>query len=366
VRESSLIVLNPCAPKEKCLTTADEQEWRRFLPASRSVFGSVEYARICETFRGCDSRLFVVESEKATICHPIQLRPVGDLPFAAGVGGQWDSTTPDFTGPVVQGADHDLMAGFRERHGAFMRDQGVIAEFAHLHPWEQGRDLLGADCAFNRDIVWIDVTQDPEVLFRDHVKASCRRNINKAQREGVKIVIGADDLRLDEFYRIYCGTMRRNQALDNYYFSLDFFRRIRDDLPDNARFVFAEHEGRVVAEFLYMHDDDNVFLFLGGADAEFGHLRPTNMVVWDTVLWAHQAGKKRLILGAGYRPDDGIYQFKSSFSPLRQAFYIYKRIHRGEDYAILDQRCRELNGMGDEKIEYFPSYRCVRSNTDES
>jgi len=345
--------------QEKCFTTSEEVEWRRLLPASRSVFGSVEYARICERFRGSVARLYVLKSDTASICHPMLLRPVSDLPFVAEVEGQWDSTTPDFTGPLVQGSDSNLMARFRDCHSAFTRSQGIIAEFAHLHPWSDGLNMLREDCTYNRDIIWIDVAESPDILFRDHFEHSCRKNINKAQREGVSIFTEASDDALQEFYRIYSGTMQRNQALEKYSFPLEFFKQIRDDFPENARFVFAEHGGKIIAATLYMYDDKDVFSFLGGADSEFNHLRPTNMVVWNTVIWAHSTGRKRLVLGAGFRPNDGIFQFKATFSSLRQPFYVYKQVHRQKDYTLLEQRCREYNNMGDVNVDYFPSYRYV-------
>ena len=356
---SSIGIVELCTLQERCLTTSDKEEWRKQLPASRSVFGSVEYATVCEKFRGFVPRLYVVKSDVASICHPMLLRPVSDLPFAVSVGGKWDSTTPDYTGPLVHGRDDDLFEQFSYLHAAFARGHGIIAEFAHLHPWSGGRELLREGCEYNRDIVWIDVRQSPKHIFERDLDRSCRNKIRKAQRSGVRIVADSSDRALHEFYRIYAGTMRRNQALNSYYLPLEFFRAIRDTLPENARFVFAEHSGNTVAAYLYMHDDKDVFSFLGGADADFSHLAPTNLVVWDTIEWAHQAGKRRLILGAGYRPNDGVYQFKASFSPLRQPFHVYKRIHRQDDFARLDQRCREYTGIGDENVDFFPSYRCV-------
>lgn len=345
--------------QEKCFTTSDADEWRRYLPARQSVFGSVEYASICESFRGYVPRLFVMESELAFIAHPLLLRPVSNLPFASGIEGMWDASTPEFTGPFLCGSDEDLSLKFRARHTAFAQAQGITSEFAHIHPWADGRRLLGAGCVFNRDIVWIDVTQNPEQIFEKDLDRSCRNKIRKAQRGNIRIVADPSDEAVNEFHRIYLETMRRTQALESYHFPLEFFRKIRDDLPENARFVLATHDGRTAAAYLYLHDDDNVFSFLGGTDTELSHVAPTNLVVWDTVEWAHAAGKKRFILGAGYKPNDGVFHFKASFSPLRKPFYVCKRIQRPDDFALLDRRFREHNGMRDENVDYFPPYRYV-------
>jgi hypothetical protein len=151
--------------------------------------------------------------------------------------------------------------------------------------------------------------------------------------------------------------MRRNHAQDAYYFPFGFFRTLAEELPENARFVFAEYADQIVAATLYLHDETDVFSFLGGADAGFQSVRPTNAVIWNTIQWAREAGKKRLILGGGYRPDDGIFQFKASFSRLRQPFYIYRRVHLDQDYALLERQCREYYRVAELPPGYFPSYR---------
>lgn len=346
---------------EKFLTTSDENEWRRALPASRSVFGSIEFAHICERYRGYSPRLYVSESATASVCHPMLLRPVADLPFATDIVDRWDSTTPDYTGPVLQGHDDFLASEFRRCYTSFTRENGIVAEFAHVHPWSQAKDLLGEDCVYNRNVVWVDVSLEPETLFRDHFEHSARKNINKAQRDGVQVYTDTTDEAIEEFHRIYISTMQRNQALDRYHFTAEYFAGIRNEMPDNARFVFAEYRGAIIAATLYLYDDADVHSYLGGADAEFNAVRPTNLIVWNTICWAHQTGKKHLVLGGGYRPNDGIYRFKATFSPLRQPFYVYKQIYRCEDFALLEQRRREYTGIGSQHVDYFPSYRAVRT-----
>jgi lipid II:glycine glycyltransferase (peptidoglycan interpeptide bridge formation enzyme) len=155
--------------------------------------------------------------------------------------------------------------------------------------------------------------------------------------------------------------MKRNNALPVYYFCLDFFKAFRDELPDNCKFMMAEYRDKIVAATLYLHDDNDVFSFLGGADAEVQHVRPTNLLIWETIRWANLAGKRRFILGGGYRPNDGILRFKSTFSRFQEPFYVYRKVHMKEEYNLLDRRCREHNALGGEPIGYFPSYRCVEN-----
>jgi lipid II:glycine glycyltransferase (peptidoglycan interpeptide bridge formation enzyme) len=151
--------------------------------------------------------------------------------------------------------------------------------------------------------------------------------------------------------------MRRNHAQSSYYFPFSFYHAFREELPENARFVFAEYKDQIVAAMLYLHDDTDVFGFLGGSDADFQSVRPMNALIWSTIQSTREAGKKRLILGGGYKPDDGILHFKSGFSQLRQPFHIYRRIHLEQDYALLERQCREYYRVAELSPGYFPSYR---------
>jgi hypothetical protein len=344
---------------EHFLTIADQDSWGQYLPASRSVFGSLGYARICHSFRSAVPHLYVVESGEAAIAYPLLLRSLADLPFPVETKAKWDTTTPDFTGPLMSGSGSVLAASFPKLRNALFEREGVVAEFAHLHPWSQARTVLEleAGCEYNRDIVWVDTSLSPKDLWRDHVNSSCRNRIRQAKREGVRVLTASSDDHIREFYRIYHATMERNEAEVSYYFSYEFFRAFREELPENSRFVLAEYRDQIVAAWLFLYDNNDVFAFLGGIGTAALHVPPANAVIWETILWAHETGKKRLILGGGYRPNDGIFHFKSTFSRLRQPFYIYKRIHLESDYARLEQNHHRYNGLDGFTVSYFPSYR---------
>jgi hypothetical protein len=343
--------------REHFLTAADQDAWRKYLPAKRSVFGSLGYARICQAFRGASPRLYVIESGEAAISYPLLFRSLADLPFRVGTRARWDTTTPNFTGPLMSGNGPDLAAAFPNLRNALFEGEGVVAEFAHLHPWSQYQTELKDGCNYDRDIVWVDTSLSPEDLWRNHLEHACRKKINQAERQGVRILIGSSDDHIREFYRVYRHTMERNQAEPSYYFSYEFFRAFREELPENSRFVLAEYRDQIIAITLCLHDDNDAFTLFGGADAAFQQVRPTNAVFWDLIRWGHQTGKKRLVLGGGYRSNDGIFRFKAGFSRFRQPFYTYKRIHLERDYALLEQQCRQYSNLNGDAISYFPAYR---------
>jgi hypothetical protein len=343
--------------REHFLTIADQDAWQKYLPARRSVFGSLGYARFCQSFRGCSPRLYVIESDNGAIAYPLLFRSLGNLPFRVGTKAKWDATTPNFTGPLISGSESGLAAAFPDLRNALFQGEGVVAEFAHLHPWSQARTLLREGCDYDRDIVWVDTTLSPEDLWRTHVEHACRKKIKQSEREGVKIITASRDDHIREFYRVYRHTMERNQAEASYYLSYEIFRGFREELPENARFVLAEYRDQIVAITLCLHDDNDAFALYGGADAAFHHVRPTNAVFWALIRWAHETGKKRFVLGGGNSLNDGIFRFKAGFSRFREPFYIYKRIHLAGDYALLEQQHRSYGNLNGDPIRYFPSYR---------
>ena len=345
--------------QEHFLTLSDEHSWKSHLPAHRSVFGSHGYAHICHTFRKLSPRLYVLQDGDTCIAYPMFLRTLANLPFAADVSAKWDATTPDYTGPLVTGDGALLHTDFEHRRDQVFREEGIVAEFAHLHPWGDFCQSAPDGLIYNREIVWVDLSLSLEELWSTHLEPAARKNVKRGEREGVVIRVGTVDEDYREFYRIYEMTMRRNQALPGYYFSYEFFRAFGHRLGENCRLALATYADQVIAATLFLYDDDDVYSFLGGADPEFQGFRPTNLLVWDTIQWARRAGKKRLILGGGYKPTDGIYRFKGTFSQLRRSFYVYNRIHLRDEYLTLDSLSRKHPGWNDETAGYFPSYRNV-------
>jgi hypothetical protein len=345
---------------ERVITLAEPSEWQDALPASASVFGSLEYACIQHRFLGITPSLYVVESDQSRVVYPRYMRAVNTLPFAKAIKAPlWDTLTPEYTGPLWIGEQDAAVAQFfGNRYPVFCQEQHIVAEFAHLHPWHCDTQVLDpSGLSLNREIVYVDLEQSPQKMWSDSFTYACRKNIKRSIKENVRVFPAASENDVREFYRIYTLTMDRNHALGHYYYPLDYFLAFLETMSDYARFVLVEYKDQVVAATLYLYDDTDVYSYLGGADESFQQVRPTNAVVYDTIQWAQSAGKKRLILGGGYQPNDGIFRFKSSFSPLHVLFHVYKRIHMRNEYT-------ELCGIWSKHYQtpvnengYFPVYR---------
>jgi hypothetical protein len=166
---------------EKILTLDDRAAWRQYLPASRSVFGSVEYAHIYQQHSGYMANLYVLEAANgSTIVAPFFLRPINGLPFIADINQSlFDTVTPEYTGPMTHGEIPETFAAdFVRRFEAYCQRQSIVAEFGHLHPWNCRIDCLHVENVVpEREIVYVDLTLTEEQLWHDSFSYACRKNI---------------------------------------------------------------------------------------------------------------------------------------------------------------------------------------------
>jgi hypothetical protein len=343
-----------------CLTTEELERWNSVLPPDTNVFASREYVRIYEEQAGFSARLFVAEGRAGVVAYPFFLRPVQELPFASTLGlHAYDTYTPEYTGPIIVGewsSEFDFLKIF----GDFCREQDIIAEFAHLNPWRIPETLVDpAGVEHNRDVVYVDLTWDEERIWTKSFTSDCRRQIKQSQTAGVKVrrATTTDDVRA--FHRLYTETMDRRNALERYYYSEEYFQAFFANMPDQAFYMLAEYQYRLIAGGIFFQDRTEIYWHLSAADMEYSQVRPVNAYLYETIRWALTQGKKRMLLGGGYAPNDGVFRFKTNFSPLRVRFCTYKRIHNPDVCAALDQAwSRHFPGQ-QSPVRFFPAYRSV-------
>ena len=68
----------------------------------------------------------------------------------------------------------------------------------------------------------------------------------------MSIIVDTVGERLDEFVRVYHGTMTRRQAGQGYFFDRAFFPKIAREMPGSVVFFHAIHDGRVVSTELVL------------------------------------------------------------------------------------------------------------------
>ena len=347
------------------VSTNDAETWRHILPASLRAGTSVEYMRIVERQTGWSGRLFAVEEDgRPVAAYPYFLRPIDDSPAGSESPVRFDTTTPEYSGPIWLDPERkpgEVHLHFPELFAAHCREQGIIAEFAHLDPWVQPELLDSRNVIPNREIVYVDLTWSEEDVWMKSLSSDARRQTKQGYKAGVQTrrAESADDI--VEFHRLYAMTMERLQAKQAYRYPLDYFMAFFELLPDNSFYVLAEIEGRVVAGGLFLQDDREIRWHLSAADRDFSRVRPVNVYLHDTIRASLGDRWKRMILGGAYTDGDGVFRFKANFSRLRANFYTYQRIHDEVAFDELVARWyRRYPGAGP-RSDFFPAYRSLPS-----
>jgi Acetyltransferase (GNAT) domain len=286
-------------------------------------------------------------SDEGSVLYPFLLRDLRGEPFGADAA---DVITPyGYGGAFFWGRDRDVVArAFWPTFDAWAAEQRVVSELVRLalfdeqllpYPGERKQRLVNVvrDLAPNPDELWMDC---------EH---KVRKNVKKARRAGITVELDATGERLDDFLRLYEHTLERRDAPARYRFPREFFER----LPDPHVYAHARHDGEVVSSELVLLSQLNAYSFLGGTDSEAFDLRPNDLLKWELILWAKQAGKRRFVLGGGYGPDDGIFRYKRSFAPHGLVpFFTGSRVLEPELYDELTERA---GGTGEGA--FFPAYR---------
>lgn len=238
----------------------------------------------------------------------------------------------------------------------FCRDNGFVSEFVRFNLFTDYKDYYPGMVETNTHNV-IRTLQDPLESIWTDFKPKVRKNVKRANANGLQIVLDNDGSYLEDFLRIYYGTMERTGANDEFFFPKSFFETLMH-MKENIMFFHVMHDEKVISTELVIYGAENCYSYLGGTDSEYFDVRPNDFLKYEIIKWAKEKELKNFVLGGGYGTDDGIFQYKASFAPHGiKEYYIGKYIVNMDVY---DQLCTLRNMTHNITLSnhtYFPDYR---------
>jgi hypothetical protein len=186
-----------------------------------------------------------------------------------------------------------------------------------------GETFLKNEAAFETILTHdIDLSQDENAIlgsFRD----STRRNISKAQKEGVSVVHETSLESVHTFYRLNCLT-RREHGLPPQPWS--FFRNLWRLAIDkgNGFVTLAMHGGKPISGNLYLVHGPKAIYKYGASDKNQQHVRPSNLTMWEGIKKCREMGCKTLNLGRTELHHSGLLQFKRGFGCAETTVHYYR------------------------------------------
>lgn len=339
----------------------DVQKWLRLWTnwGGREVFAHPSYVKLfC---RRLDKALCAVyESERGIILFPFILRPLGLEPWAVTADGLSDVITPyGYGGAYIACGNAGDHSCFWQEFEGWAKENGVVSLFARLSLFHEQVVLFDGELWNPGDNIVVSLNRALDDIWRGYAH-KVRKNVNKALRNGLTVIVDETGRYLDHFLELYYKTMDRNSAQEGYYFPEEFFRELMA-VEGNYSFFHVTDGRQILSTELVLLSAQRAYSFLGGTVKEAFLLRPNDLLKHEIITWAKNKGLKQFVLGGGYTPNDGIYQYKKGFAPDGvMPFSVGSDIFIPRSYQeLLDsrrtyerERGRVLKAEG-----FFPEYR---------
>ncbi len=337
------------------------QKWRRLIDSFENidVFYYPEYCKLFELHGDGKPYLFVyMDPYYNLVIYPFLKRSLkGFLIDTNNNLNLFDITSPYGYSGYICNNENLNMEDFLNIFHDYCKENNIISEFIRFNPLLSNVSFSPKKLNFflERQTVVIDLRKSKEDIWSSF-KSNCRRNIKKALKSNVSIVLDDNLKDIDTFYNIYTITMQRLNAVPYYYFSRNWFYALKELLKDNVVIFHAKHEGKIINSALFIYNAKYIHYFLGGSLSEKNEYRGNNLLFYEATLWAKERGLQLFHLGGGYQPNDSLARFKESFSPYILKYHVGGVIHHRYYYDYLVDLMFK-NKQIDNNINYFPLYR---------
>lgn len=343
--------------------SADRAAWMNLWAGwpHREVMAHPDYVRL--SARPVDRVVAAtVRTPQGGILYPVILRPLAAEPWGLRAGRACDMTTAyGYGGPFGWNVTEQETVDFWARFDAWAVGEGSITSFARLSLFPETLLPFNGETQTRATNIVRRLDLPEEEIWADY-SYKVRRNVRHAQELGVSVEQDPTGKRLDSFLDIYTARMKHLGASSDYLFPRRYFESIVHDLPGSFSFYHALFEEKVISSELVLFSKDRAYSFLLGSLEEAFKLRATDLLKHEIFLRCRAAGMKSMVLGGGYRGEDGVFVFKKSFAPGGGVdFRIGKRVYdAGLSAQLEEDRRRYERALGNDwhpAPDFFPVYR---------
>lgn len=329
---------------------------------NREVFNHPDYVTLFGA-EGDRALCAFLDSSEGMVLYPFIRRAIS-VPGDQAGRGLSDIISPyGYGGPQAWAlkATDSLAARFWEAFDEWAMSENIVSEFIRFGLFT-GACLPYPGEVVTRSTNIVVSLDDTEESIWGAFESKVRKNVKKARRSEVTISVDETGAYVEDFLRIYEGTMDRRDAAHGYYFPRAFFETINDKLLGQFAYFHAWREGVIISTELVLVSDDAVYSFLGGTDISSFEYRPNDLLKFEVISWARANGRKYFVLGGGASPGDGIERYKRSFAPSgSMPFVSGQRILDSDANTMLVNVQRaaveSAGGQWADESSFFPAYR---------
>ncbi len=339
-------------------STEKSKEWDELVCSfsNHDVYHLCGYTKAFEIHGDGKPHLFYYKDDGVRGMNVVMMRDVADDSRFSGKiprGTYFDLITPyGYGGWLIEGnGNKELLFSEYEK---WAKESNVVSEFVRYHPVLDNARF--SEAAYNviplGGTIALDISSEETIWA--NITSKNRNMIRKAEKNGITIHMGRTSELFEKFREIYNATMDKDNADSYYYFAPDFYKSVKDDLPDNSQVFYAVYEDKIIAASIILFENERLNYHLSGSVREYQNLAPTNLLLYKAALWGSENGHKTFHLGGGVGSgEDSLFKFKKSFyrgEPCR--YHIGKKIFLQNEYDMLLSLRGDMPQGG-----FFPQYR---------
>jgi CelD/BcsL family acetyltransferase involved in cellulose biosynthesis len=228
---------------------------------------------------------------------PLRRQKWVSLPFT-------DSCPPLAVAPAARHGFTEELDELRRRSGIVQVD--VRAELRGVHAYHSCDHVVHV----------MRLPSDPDEVLGNVQHATIRRNVRKAQREGVTVRWAEDGAELHAvFYGLHVDTRRRLgvPVQPRRFFRLFWERIVQREL---GFVVLAQAGGRPVAGAVFLAWNDAIVYKYGASDPAAWPLRPNDLLFATVLQWAAANGFRTFDFGRSDLHATGLRRFKGGWGAI--------------------------------------------------
>lgn len=325
----------------------------------QSAYNRLEYFNV---FCGGLANLicFYFQSETKIILMPGYLKKIK---IYDSLKANFDFSTPyGYTGPFYSNnVNQDTLLIFWNEVQKWQLNNNVVSEFIRFNLFNNSK---GYDGILHKTMLNIKGQIQPEEQQWNDFDAKVRKNVKRAQRENLiaKIHYGTiEQIYINEFYDIYIDTMKRTNAKEFFFYSLNSFNEFIINNIDVCAICTIYDNNKPVSTELLLISDNSVFSFLGGTLSEYFDKRPNDFLKFEVINWARKMQFKNYVLGGGYGYEDGIFKYKKAFFPNDVVEYVTGRKIINKDLYLsfieeVNNKKENEDQLSLDDTSFFPLY----------
>lgn len=307
--------------------SASDPKWIDYLKISpqATVFHHPNWVNLIADFYGFRSFVAVVRNRGGDILAGIPMietkgwlggRRWISLPFTDHCEILYDGDAPS----------HRLWEGFIEEYQGGVAAIEIRSEVPYPTFGHQGKKQV---------LHLLKLSSNADAVYKNFHRSQVKRNISKAEREGVTIRWAKNRSDLDVFYKLYVGTRHRlgMPTQPKRYFDLLWERMVDSGF---GFILLAEKDALPIAGGVFLTFKDKIIYKYGASDSKYWEYRANHKLFWTAIQWGCINGYTIFDWGKTNVNNTGLREFKKRWGS-EEISLIYTTLFKQEGGSLTEK-----------------------------